>query len=78
MPENKKGSFPYDRELGSELHTLTESVQPLGETAALLVKEAAAQIPQVKILDVEASFDNEKSLASLFYWNLAGNRAVWR
>ena len=58
----KKGSFPYDRELGSELHTLTESVQPLGETAALLVKEAAAQIPQVKILDVEASFDSEKKL----------------
>lgn len=58
----KKGCFPYDRELGSELHTLKESTQPLRDTAALLVKEAAAQIPQVKILDVEASFDVEKKL----------------
>lgn len=70
----KKGSFPYDRELGSELYILNEQTQPLRDTASLLVKEAAARIPQVKILDVEAAFDNNKKLALSVLLEFGGER----
>lgn len=58
----KKGSFSYDRELGSELYLLKETPDRLQSRAQMLVKEAAAGIVGAEFSEIEAEFDEKNRL----------------
>ncbi len=52
----KKGSFIYDKNLGSRLYTLKSSTGNLKNTASILVNEALADMKEVKVDSVDVSF----------------------
>lgn len=54
----KKGSFCYNRTLGSNLHLLKYDENVRGN-ALLLVKEALAPLPQVSVKNVDVEYENE-------------------
>lgn len=64
----RKGSFPLDPKLGSELHLLRDAKRPYWEEQALLyAKEALADMPQAQVLDVKADYSYEKQAIVLTY-----------
>lgn len=54
----KKGSFCYNRNLGSNLHLLKYDENIKGN-AILLVKEALAPLPQVSVKNVDVEHKND-------------------
>ncbi len=56
--QTKKGSFCYNKMLGSCLHLLQTTDPNLQGNALLLVKEALLPLPQVTVNSVQAILDN--------------------
>lgn len=54
----KKGSFIYDRNLGSRLYALTHKTKDIKEKALSYAKEALWSMNYVKVEDVEVDFKN--------------------
>lgn len=68
----KKGSFAYDRELGSELYLLKDSSDRLQSRAELLAREAAAGIAGAGLSGIEAAFDEKNRLKLSLSLTFAG------
>lgn len=54
----KKGSFVYDKNLGSRLYTLKASSGNLNEKALALVREALLDMPEVLVESVHTALTN--------------------
>lgn len=68
----KKGSFPYDRELGSELYLLSKTHDRLQSRAEMLIKEAAAGVTDAVLSEIEAAFDEKNRLKLSLSLSFAG------
>ena len=64
----KKGSFPLDPELGSQLHLLRDAKRAHWEEQALLyAKEALEKMPGTEVLGVKAGYSYERQAMLLEY-----------
>lgn len=70
----KKGSFLYDRSLGSELHTLERGTELLQQRAQMLVYEAVATVPQVRLYNIQAEFPQDGPLKLSLDIDFAGEK----
>lgn len=61
----KKGSFVYDKSLGSRLYTLKATDGNIKERALALVREALIEIPEVAVNDVKIALTNDKESLEL-------------
>lgn len=61
----KKGSFVYDKSLGSRLYTLKVTDGNIKERALALVREALIEIPEVAVNDVKIALTNDKESLEL-------------
>lgn len=61
----KKGSFVYDKSLGSRLYTLKATDGNIKERALALVREALIENPEVAVNDVKIALTNDKESLEL-------------
>lgn len=70
----KKGSFVYDKDLGSRLYTLKSTDINLGEKALSLVREALTDINEVIVENVYTKLSNDKENLELSIVLSIGNK----
>ena len=59
----KKGSFIYDKNLGSNLYTLKNTNKDIKNQAIIMVKEALVDIREIEVDDISVKFtDNSENL----------------
>lgn len=55
----KRGSFLYDKNLGSRLYTLTHNTKDIKSKVIAYAKEALLDMNDISVDDVEVSFSND-------------------
>ena len=59
----KKGSFIYDKDLGSNLYTLKNTNKDIKNQAIIMVKEALADMREIEVEDISIKFtDSSENL----------------
>ena len=59
----KKGSFIYDKDLGSDLYTLKNTNKDIKNQALIMVKEALADMREIEVEDISVKFtDSSENL----------------
>lgn len=59
----KKGSFIYDKDLGSDLYTLKNTNKDIKNQAIIMVKEALADMREIEVEDISIKFtDSSENL----------------
>ena len=59
----KKGSFIYDKDLGSDLYTLKNTNKDIKNQAIIMIKEALADMRKIEVEDISIKFtDSSENL----------------
>ena len=62
----RRGSFKYDKDLGSELYRLSRDTSSATRRAALsYVREALSTLPQLSVVDVDIRTERERMLITV-------------
>ncbi|MGN0551083.1 MAG: hypothetical protein ACI4I4_04480 [Acutalibacteraceae bacterium] len=70
----KKGCFCLDQNLGSELYLLDKGSSLLQKRAEMLIREAIANVPQIEVSNIEASFLDDERLRIKLNVDFAGDK----